>query len=178
MWQKFTEQLPAVLLTALLVIGGAFWLHQQTVTQMAARQQTAQRQTQLCRFAQDDLCCPLQGLLQLLLQGMKRRLRVGGVHVGLFTFEWVWRIEQLSCLACQESSRTTKQGTTMSIVLISHADCLKHQMGEHHPECPERLSAIDDQLIASGIAPLIQRLDAPRASIEQQCWSTGNHYSF
>ncbi|MFM8336998.1 MAG: hypothetical protein ACKODK_15685 [Opitutaceae bacterium] len=40
MWQKFTEQLPAVLLTALLVIGGAFWLHQQTVTQMAARQQT------------------------------------------------------------------------------------------------------------------------------------------
>jgi hypothetical protein len=40
MWQKFTEQLPAVLLTALLVIGGAFWLHQQTVTQMAARQQS------------------------------------------------------------------------------------------------------------------------------------------
>ena len=55
----------------------------------------------------------------------------------------------------------------MSIVFISHADCLKHQMGAHHPECPERLSAIDDQLIASGIAPLIQRLDAPRASIEQ-----------
>ncbi len=40
MWQKFTEQLPAVFLTALLVIGGAFWLHQQTVTQMAARQQS------------------------------------------------------------------------------------------------------------------------------------------
>lgn len=40
MWQKFTEQLPAVLLTALLVIGGAFWLHQQTVIQMAARQQS------------------------------------------------------------------------------------------------------------------------------------------
>ncbi len=40
MWQKFTEQLPAVILTALLVIGGAFWLHQQTVLQMAAKQQT------------------------------------------------------------------------------------------------------------------------------------------
>ena len=40
MWQKFTEQLPAVILTALLVIGGAFWLHQQTVIQMAAKQQT------------------------------------------------------------------------------------------------------------------------------------------
>lgn len=40
MWQKFKEQIPAVILTALLVIAGAFWLHQQTVLQMAARQQT------------------------------------------------------------------------------------------------------------------------------------------
>jgi hypothetical protein len=40
MWQKFKEQIPAVILTALLVIGGAFWLHQQTVTEMAKKQQT------------------------------------------------------------------------------------------------------------------------------------------
>ena len=40
MWQKFKEQIPAVILTALLVIGGAFWLHQQTVNEMAAKQQT------------------------------------------------------------------------------------------------------------------------------------------
>ena len=39
MWQKFKEQIPAVLLTALLVIAGAFWVHQQTVSEMAARQQ-------------------------------------------------------------------------------------------------------------------------------------------
>jgi hypothetical protein len=39
MWLKFKEQLPAVILTALLVIGGAFWLHQQTVVQMSAKQQ-------------------------------------------------------------------------------------------------------------------------------------------
>ena len=39
MWQKFKEQLPAVILTALLVTGGAFWLHQQTVRDMAAKQQ-------------------------------------------------------------------------------------------------------------------------------------------
>lgn len=38
MWQKFKEQIPAVILTALLVIGGAFWLHQQTVTEMAKKQ--------------------------------------------------------------------------------------------------------------------------------------------
>ena len=40
MWQKFKEQIPAVLLTALLVIGGAFWVHQQTVKEMALKQQT------------------------------------------------------------------------------------------------------------------------------------------
>jgi hypothetical protein len=39
MWQKFKEQLPAVVLTALSVVGGAYWLHQETVKQMAARQQ-------------------------------------------------------------------------------------------------------------------------------------------
>ncbi|MGH7958272.1 MAG: hypothetical protein ACREH8_14865 [Opitutaceae bacterium] len=39
MWQKFKEQIPAVILTALLVIGGAFWLHQQTVSQMTVKQQ-------------------------------------------------------------------------------------------------------------------------------------------
>ena len=39
MWQKFKEQIPAVFLTALLVIAGAFWLHQKTVAEMAARQQ-------------------------------------------------------------------------------------------------------------------------------------------
>ena len=40
MWQKFTEQIPAVILTALLVIGGAFWVHQKTVEELSARQQT------------------------------------------------------------------------------------------------------------------------------------------
>ena len=39
MWQKFKEQIPAVILTALLVIGGAFWLHQQTVAEVTAKQQ-------------------------------------------------------------------------------------------------------------------------------------------
>ncbi len=39
MWTKFKEQLPAVILTALLVVAGAFWLHQQTLTQMSARQE-------------------------------------------------------------------------------------------------------------------------------------------
>ena len=39
MWQKLKEQLPAVILTALVVVGAAFWFHLKTVNDMAARQQ-------------------------------------------------------------------------------------------------------------------------------------------
>lgn len=39
MWQKLKEQLPAVILTALVVVGAAFWLHLKTVNDMATRQQ-------------------------------------------------------------------------------------------------------------------------------------------
>jgi len=40
-------------------------------------------------------------------------------------------------------------------------------MGEGHPEQPARLGAIEDQLIASGVAPHLQRFDAPLATDEQ-----------
>jgi acetoin utilization deacetylase AcuC-like enzyme len=50
---------------------------------------------------------------------------------------------------------------------ISHADCSRHDMGTHHPECPERLAAIDDALIAGRIADYLVPYDAPRASDEQ-----------
>ena len=33
---------------------------------------------------------------------------------------------------------------------ITHRDCWLHDMGTMHPECPDRLSAINDRLIASG----------------------------
>lgn len=39
MWQKFKEQIPTILLTALIVIGAAFLIHQQTVKEMTERQQ-------------------------------------------------------------------------------------------------------------------------------------------
>ena len=39
-------------------------------------------------------------------------------------------------------------------------------MGSWHPESPERLAAIDDQLIASGIEPGLDAREAPAASIE------------
>ena len=40
-------------------------------------------------------------------------------------------------------------------------------MGAHHPEQPARLSAIQDQLIASGLDPLLTRFEAPLATDEQ-----------
>jgi hypothetical protein len=39
MWQKLKEQLPAVILTAVLISGAAFWLHTQTVAEMTAQQE-------------------------------------------------------------------------------------------------------------------------------------------
>ena len=55
----------------------------------------------------------------------------------------------------------------MSTAFVTHADCLLHDMGHYHPECPERLSAIEDQLIASGIADFLDRYEAPLATDEQ-----------
>ena len=33
----------------------------------------------------------------------------------------------------------------------THPDCQRHDMGRGHPECPERLSAIRDRLLVSGV---------------------------
>lgn len=38
-------------------------------------------------------------------------------------------------------------------------------MGAGHPECPERLSAIEDRLLASGLSDLLDRREAPQASV-------------
>ena len=52
----------------------------------------------------------------------------------------------------------------MTTAYISHAACLQHETGGHHPESPQRLYAIEDRLIAAGLMELLKRYDAPRAS--------------
>jgi acetoin utilization deacetylase AcuC-like enzyme len=53
----------------------------------------------------------------------------------------------------------------MTTAFFSHADCRRHDMGRGHPECPERLAAIEDHLIATGLADLLDRHDdAPLAT--------------
>ncbi len=54
----------------------------------------------------------------------------------------------------------------MTIALISHPACLRHSMGHGHPECPERLTAINDQIIASGLDAALRHYDAPRVARE------------
>lgn len=55
----------------------------------------------------------------------------------------------------------------MSAAYITHSDCLKHEMGIDHPECPERLGAINDQLLITGLLNYMHTYDAPLATAEQ-----------
>jgi acetoin utilization deacetylase AcuC-like enzyme len=55
----------------------------------------------------------------------------------------------------------------MQTAYITHPACQLHDMGHYHPESPERLRAIHDQLIASGLLGLLSEHEAPAASREQ-----------
>ncbi|MEP6609320.1 MAG: histone deacetylase family protein [Burkholderiaceae bacterium] len=50
--------------------------------------------------------------------------------------------------------------------LFTHRACSLHEMGSWHPECPERLAAIQDHLISTGIASHLLHYDAPLASTQ------------
>ena len=54
----------------------------------------------------------------------------------------------------------------MTTALISHNDCLLHNMGAAHPEQPARLQAVEDQLIASGLINYLLHAEAPLAARE------------
>jgi acetoin utilization deacetylase AcuC-like enzyme len=47
---------------------------------------------------------------------------------------------------------------------FSHPSCRRHEMGPGHPECPERLDAIEDRLLVTGVADALDRREAPAAS--------------
>lgn len=48
---------------------------------------------------------------------------------------------------------------------FTHRDCWKHEMGPGHPECPERLDAIEDRLLISGLDVALDRREAPVAAL-------------
>ena len=55
----------------------------------------------------------------------------------------------------------------MSTAFFSHPDCLAHVMARSHPESPQRLEAIDEQLQASGLAAMLERREAPLVDLDR-----------
>ncbi len=84
----------------------------------------------------------------------------------------------------------------MSTALYTHPDCLAHDMGRGHPECPQRLDAIHDHLLATGLDGLLEHREAPLVAIDdllrahtaahvmrltqrlEHVARTGGHYAF
>ena len=54
----------------------------------------------------------------------------------------------------------------MTTAYITHPDCLRHDMGAGHPESPDRLHAVNDQMRASGVLDHLRCLDAPLADAD------------
>ncbi|RUO33340.1 histone deacetylase family protein [Aliidiomarina soli] len=54
----------------------------------------------------------------------------------------------------------------MSITIFSHPDCELHNPDPEHPECPERIAAIQDQLIRSGLDYVLRQKEATAAPLE------------
>jgi len=50
---------------------------------------------------------------------------------------------------------------------FTHRDCWKHDMGRGHPECPERLDAIEDRLLLTGVGDALEHRDVPLATLSQ-----------
>ena len=48
---------------------------------------------------------------------------------------------------------------------FTHADCRLHEMGAGHPECPQRLDAIEDRLLITGLDHALTRKEAAPASL-------------
>jgi acetoin utilization deacetylase AcuC-like enzyme len=64
----------------------------------------------------------------------------------------------------------------MRTAYITHPDCLKHDMGNYHPECPQRLTAIENQLQVTGLLSKLERYDAPLVTAEQLARVHAPHY--
>ena len=64
----------------------------------------------------------------------------------------------------------------MSTAFFTHPDCRRHDMGAGHPECPQRLDAIEDHLIATGLDIALTRHDAPLVDLKDVELAHTHHY--
>ncbi len=53
------------------------------------------------------------------------------------------------------------------LAYISHPDCAQHEMGPHHPECPDRVRVIHERLQATGLLDFCVQHEAPLATPAQ-----------
>ncbi len=53
------------------------------------------------------------------------------------------------------------------VAWITHPASLRHSMGEGHPECPQRLQAIEERLRGGGLLGRMQQVEAPAATVDQ-----------
>jgi acetoin utilization deacetylase AcuC-like enzyme len=64
----------------------------------------------------------------------------------------------------------------MPTAYFTHPDCRRHDMGAGHPECPQRLDAIEDYLLLTGIDVGLERHEAPLASHDDLMRAHTEHY--
>ena len=64
----------------------------------------------------------------------------------------------------------------MPTAYITHPSFLLHDMGPYHPECPERVAAIDERLTAQGLAAQLAQHTAPPATRAQLARVHGTDY--
>jgi acetoin utilization deacetylase AcuC-like enzyme len=55
----------------------------------------------------------------------------------------------------------------LATAFIEHSSCRLHDMGPFHPECPARLDAVRDSMLAAGLDAHVAHYEAPPATREQ-----------
>ena len=64
----------------------------------------------------------------------------------------------------------------MTTAFYSHPECRGHDMGHGHPECPQRLDAIDDYLLATGLDVALTRFEAPLVDLADVAHAHSSRY--
>ncbi|HMN21142.1 MAG TPA: histone deacetylase family protein [Ottowia sp.] len=57
-----------------------------------------------------------------------------------------------------------------------HPDCRRHEMGAGHPECPERIDAIEDRLLVTGVADVLDRREPTPAGMGELLLAHGRRH--
>jgi hypothetical protein len=77
MWQKLKDQLPTILLTVILVVASAFWIHQRTVSEMSVKQQAElaplREQNDALKVAAEDNRRQIEAVDKLLKDAISKR---------------------------------------------------------------------------------------------------------